>query len=411
LLLEEKKANERRILELESKTKEMKGQLEEKDQKLRECEQTRKKMHNIIQDLRGNIRVMCRVRPPHVNEEVARIEFSPDDKAISVYQSATSVTGKSVAPKKNEFTYDRVFPQTSTQAQVFEEISQLTQSALDGYNVCIFAYGQTGSGKTHTMEGPKLDSTDFNDTAAEENKGMIPRAIEQIFQAANSLKDKGWNYSFQASFLEIYDDAVSDLLATSRLDPKDYEIKHDLNGVTTVTNLTLVNVNSGDQVKALLKRASQNRSVAATKMNNKSSRSHAVFQLKIFGKNDSTNESSKGLLNLIDLAGSERLEQSGATGERQKEAISINTSLSYLGDVFSALANKDIQNKERGHIYRNCKLTYLLQNSLGGNSKTLMLVNISPRQEDMSETLSSLRFATKVNSCQIGVATKNNGKN
>ena len=167
--------------------------------------------------------------------------------------------------------------------------------------------------------------------------------------------------------------------------------------------------NSPDEVYTILKKASENRAVASTLCNEHSSRSHSVFTIRIAGKNSITQESLDGTLNLIDLAGSERLSSSGSTGDRLKETQAINKSLSALGDVITALANKD------SHIpYRNSKLTYLLQNSLGnydnlilgGNSKTLMFVNISPLTQNLSETLCSLRFASKVNSCRIGAAKK-----
>ncbi|KAJ3025919.1 UNVERIFIED_CONTAM: hypothetical protein HDU68_006504 [Siphonaria sp. JEL0065] len=163
--------------------------------------------------------------------------------------------------------------------------------------------------------------------------------------------------------------------------------------------LRLVPVTSGKEVHSLLKKAQTNRAVAATNSNEHSSRSHSVFTLRLTGHNSLTEESCEGVLNLIDLAGSERLSSSGSTGDRLKETQAINKSLSSLGDVIYALGNKE------QHVpYRNSKLTYLLQNSLGGNSKTLMFVNVSPNAASMSESLCSLRFATKVNSCQIGTA-------
>src|SRR5579859_6315532 len=278
-------------------------------------------------------------------------------------------------------TFLQVFTPKSANDEIFEEISQLVQSALDGYNVCIFAYGQTGSGKTYTMSSPK--------------DGMIPQAVHQIYSVSESLKDKGWTYTMEGSFLEIYNENINDLLGKAEeMDKKKHEIKHDTQrGKTTVTDLTSVKLVSSEIVSQLLERASGNRSVAATKANERSSRSHSVFILKLSGTNSITGESSEGVLNLIDLAGSERLVHSQSTGERLKETQAINKSLSCLGDVIYALGNA----KEGGHVpYRNSKLTYLLQYSLGGNSKTLMFVNVSPLKQHLSETLCSLRFATKV---------------
>lgn len=237
------------------------------------------------------------------------------------------------------------------------------------------------------MEGP-ADKTDNP-----ELMGMIPRAVQQIFETASHLEDKGWNYTMEAQYLEIYNETIRDLLAKDVADHK-YEIRHDpKTNKTRVSDLCVVPVSKQSEVFSLLRRATHTRSVGATNLNERSSRSHSVFTLRLNGINSITTESCEGVLNLIDLAGSERLAQSGATGDRLKETQAINKSLSCLGDVIAALANK------QDHIpYRNSKLTFLLQNSLGGNSKTLMFVNVSPLPCHFNETLNSLRFATKVRS-------------
>jgi len=283
-----------------------------------------------------------------------------------------------------------VFGPSSQNEEVFGEISQLVQSALDGYNVCIFCYGQTGAGKTYTMS-----SAD----------GMIPRATHMIYDKAESLQEKGWTYTIEGSFVEVYNEDIHDLLGNPKeFDKKKHEIRHDeARKQTTITNIKTVPLESADTVESILKQAAANRSVAATKSNERSSRSHSVFILKLVGKNSTTNETSEGTLNLVDLAGSERLKQSGAEGDRMKETQNINKSLSCLGDVIGALG----QGKEGAHIpYRNSKLTYLLQYSLGGNSKTLMFVMISPLEAHLKETLTSLKFATKVHNTHIGTAKK-----
>jgi kinesin family protein C1 len=203
------------------------------------------------------------------------------------------------------------------------------------------------------------------------------------------------------SYLEIYNENIRDLLVQgNEADSCKHDIKHSRDGNTTVTELTTVTVSEPSQVFELIQKARKQRSVGETQCNERSSRSHSVFMMKLLGENVVTGEKSEGHLNLIDLAGSERLSSSGSTGDRLKETQHINKSLSSLGDVIFALAsNKD------GHIpYRNSRLTYLLQNSLGGNSKTLMFVNVSPLASHAQETLCSLRFATKVNRCQIGTA-------
>jgi kinesin family protein C1 len=203
------------------------------------------------------------------------------------------------------------------------------------------------------------------------------------------------------SFLEIYNEKIRDLLSKSKdkvcdihLDPTTRE--------PVVPDLTVVKVDCPERVHELLKLASKNRAVGETEMNKRSSRSHSVFQLKLKGTNRVTNENCQGILNLIDLAGSERLSQSGSKGERLTETKNINKSLSCLGNVIAALANGS------QHVpYRDSKLTFLLQNSLGGNSKCLMFVNISPAASNLAESLSSLNFAAKVNACEIGTARKN----
>ena len=355
-----------------------------------------------------------------------------------------------------------VFSQTA----IFEEISQLVQSALDGYKVCIFAYGQTGSGKTYTMEGPTTNSND-------NRRGMIPRAVEQIFSHAQNLKSKGWRYECKATFLEIYNEKIRDLLAGHQShshnnyngnhhDSMSFGLNNNTNnnnngnnnhslfndimmsnendsvmgntGNNNNSNNSNNNLADDNSVKylelqqrnrknkayvevaglsehfvtcaadvyPLLKRASKNRSVGKTDCNERSSRSHSIFQLYLAGYNECTQRKTFGVLNLIDLAGSERLKKSNATGQQLKETQAINRSLSCLGDVIAALS------KQSKHIpYRNSKLTHLLMNYFGGDSKTLMFVNLCPEWERFDESLCSLRFAAKVNDCQIGVARRN----
>jgi kinesin family protein C1 len=195
--------------------------------------------------------------------------------------------------------------------------------------------------------------------------------------------------------IEIYNEDVKDLLVSQKVSAETkYDVKHHPDGRTTVTGLKTVEVANAGEVAKLMKKAQAFRSTAKTNMNEHSSRSHMVFTLHLDGV-DAAGQPLHGALNLVDLAGSERLSRTGAEGARLKEAQNINKSLSALGDVVLALANKD------AHVpFRNSKLTYLLQNSLGGDSKTLMFVNVSPAADSSQETLCSLRFAAKVNACQ-----------
>ncbi|KAF5773858.1 putative minus-end-directed kinesin ATPase [Helianthus annuus] len=359
--------------------------------KLVEGESLRKKLHNTILELKGNIRVFCRVRPL-LSDDGADNE----PKTVS-FPTTTDNMGRGIEllqnGQKHSFIFDKVFVPESSQEDVFVEVSQLVQSALDGYKVCIFAYGQTGSGKTHTMMGTPGS---FDD------KGLIPRSLEQIFESRQTLQNQGWKYDMQVSMLEIYNETIRDLLTTNRpgsteLGTKQYAIKHDANGNTHVSDLTVVDVCSSREVSFLLSRAAQSRSVGKTQMNEQSSRSHFVFTMRITGVNEGTEQQVQGVLNLIDLAGSERLSKSGSTGDRLKETQAINKSLSSLSDVIFALAKKE------EHVpYRNSKLTYLLQPCLGGDSKTLMVVNVSPAPSSLNESLCSLRFAARVNACEIG---------
>lgn len=380
--------------------------VKELEEKVQKGETLRRKLHNDVQELKGNIRVFCRVRPllraefsrpeARMEEELGHFVLggrtTDEQEEIQMVQTAESATG-AATQKTFPFAFDKVFGPGATQDVVFEEISQLVQSALDGYRVCIFAYGQTGSGKTFTMEGGARDNPG--------QAGMIPRAVQQIFETAEALREKGWSFTFEASYLEIYNETIRDLLGNGSEDGGKYEIRH-ANGRTVVTDLQVMPVRTPEEVMGLLGKAAHNRAVAETQCNERSSRSHSVFTLRLVGENSITTEKVDGLLNLIDLAGSERLSQSGSTGDRLKETQAINKSLSSLGDVIYALANKE------AHVpFRNSKLTYLLQHSLGGNCKTLMFVNVSPARTNFQETLCSLRFATKVNSCQIGTARKN----
>nr|XP_043621864.1 kinesin-like protein KIN-14N [Erigeron canadensis] len=367
--------------------------LAEAESKVIEGEALRKKLHNTVLELKGNIRVFCRVRPLLLDEGVEK-----EIKTIT-FPTTTEALGRGIEVvqhgQSHPFMFDKVFMPQSSQEEVFEEISQLVQSALDGYKVCIFAYGQTGSGKTHTMMGTP---------GSYDDKGLIPRSLEQIFESRQSLLEKGWKYEMQVSMLEIYNETIRDLLSSNKScstengNKQQYAIKHDSNGNTHVSDLTILDVRSSKEVSYLLNRAAQSRSVGKTQMNEQSSRSHFVFTLRISGVNEIMDQHVQGVLNLIDLAGSERLSKSGSTGDRLKETQAINRSLSSLSDVIFALAKKE------EHVpFRNSKLTYLLQPCLGGDSKTLMVVNVSPASSSVNESLCSLRFAARVNACEISI--------
>ncbi|KAM5262677.1 kinesin-like protein KIFC1 [Ctenodactylus gundi] len=403
------------VTSLRQETEAQAALLAERGDRLHGLEVERRRLHNQLQELKGNIRVFCRVRPVLAGEPTPSPGYlvfppgpaGPSDPPTHLTLSRSddrrgTLTGAPAPPTRHDFCFDRVFPPGSRQEEVFEEIAMLVQSALDGYPVCIFAYGQTGSGKTFTMEGgpdgdPQLE-------------GLIPRAVQYLFSVAQEMSSQGWTYSFVASYVEIYNETVRDLLATgTRKGPGgECEIRRAGPGSEelTVTNARYVPVSCEEEVKALLRLAHQNRSVARTAQNERSSRSHSVFQLQISGEHASRGLHCGAPLNLVDLAGSERLDPGLVLGpgerDRLRETQAINSSLSTLGLVIMALSNKE------SHVpYRNSKLTYLLQNSLGGSAKMLMFVNISPLEENASESLNSLRFASKVNQCVIGTAQAN----
>ncbi|KEY64874.1 hypothetical protein S7711_03867 [Stachybotrys chartarum IBT 7711] len=387
------KAQSDSFANMEARLQEALRAADEARHKLIKEETERRVLFNKYQELKGNIRVMCRVRPAldQSEGEQARITF-PDEKTSSEILLAGPEEKSSlgnVVRKNYPFEFDRVFVPGTQNAEIFDEISQLVQSALDGYNVCIFCYGQTGSGKTYTMSS---------------RDGMIPRATHMIYDTMTKLKEKSWEYTMDGSFIEVYNEDLNDLLTSNDRNsdgkPRKLEIRHDeVRKQTTIVNCKSVRLDTPSSVERILEEAQNNRSVAATKANEHSSRSHSVFILKIVGENSATGERCEGTLNLVDLAGSERLKHSQAEGERMKETQNINKSLSCLGDVIEALG------KGSGHVpYRNSKLTHLLQYSLGGNSKTLMFVMVSPLETHLKETLTSLRFATKVHNTHIGTA-------
>jgi kinesin family protein C2/C3 len=302
----------------------------------------------------------------------------PSDEDI-VIQNAEKKT-------QHAFQFEKIFTPQSTQVAVFDEIEGLIGSVLDGYNVCIFAYGQTGSGKTHTMEGYRDDP------------GVNIRALQRLFDGAEERRED-FEYNIEITLLEIYNERIQDLLSESGgkiLKPKTGQYGME------VPELTRIKVSNKDQVLAALKRGSKNRHVQSTAMNDTSSRSHLILSVYVLGRSRLLNREVMGKLHLIDLAGSERVGRSGATGETLKEAQHINQSLSALGNVIHARANKN------GHVpYRDSTLTHLLQDSLDKNSKTLMFVQVSPSPLDSAESLQSLRFASRVREVELGKAEAN----
>jgi len=279
-----KNQNEKRIKELElererhlKRIASLEDDYLEAKKSIQALEEQRRFLHNEIQELKGNIRVFCRVRPVLESEKeklngddsTPHIVYPKDNNnGITLVQQTESAMG-SASSKSYPFSFDRVFDGRSRQEEVFTEIAQLVQSALDGYNVCIFAYGQTGSGKTYTMEGGEDIET----------MGMIPRAVKQIFIASEDFKKKGWIYDIDCQFLEIYNETIRDLLEND--ETQKHEIKHLSHGRTIVTDAKIVKVTTSDEVHKLLQIASKNRSTGATLCNERSSRSHRFIFIYI----------------------------------------------------------------------------------------------------------------------------------
>ncbi|KAM7146953.1 kinesin-like protein KIFC3 isoform 4-T9 [Macrochelys suwanniensis] len=346
--------------------------------------QLRKKCHNELVRLKGNIRVFGRVRPITKEdgegpEAANSVTFDPDDDAILHLMHK----GKQVS-----FELDKVFSPQATQQDVFQEVQALITSCIDGYNVCIFAYGQTGAGKTYTMEGTP------------ENPGINQRALQLLFSEVQR-KASDWGYTITVSVAEIYNEALRDLLGKEPQDKLDIKLCPDGSGQLYVPGLTEFQVQSVEDINQVFEFGHLNRVTEYTSLNEHSSRSHALLIVTVRGLDYSTGLRTTGKLNLVDLAGSERVGRSGAEGSRLREAQYINKSLSALGDVIYALRAR------QGHVpFRNSKLTYLLQDSLSGDSKTLMMVQVSPVEKNTSETLCSLKFAERVRSVELGPVSR-----
>ncbi|KAL1145606.1 hypothetical protein V6Z11_A11G310200 [Gossypium hirsutum] len=347
-----------------------------------------RKLYNQVQDLKGSIRVYCRVRPSLSGQSnnLSCVEHI-DDTTITVL--TPSKTGKE---GRKSFTFNKIFGPSVTQAEVFSDTQPLIRSVLDGYNVCIFAYGQTGSGKTYTMSGPT--------ELTEEGLGVNYRALGDLFELSNQRKET-ISYEISVQMLEIYNEQVRDLLAADGLN-KRLEIRNSSQNGINVPEAHLVRVSSTSDVINLMNLGQKNRTVFSTAMNDRSSRSHSCLTVHVQGKDLTSGNIIHGCMHLVDLAGSERVDKSEVMGDRLKEAQHINKSLSALGDVIAALASKG------SHVpYRNSKLTQLLQDSLGGQAKTLMFVHIAPEYEASGETISTLKFAERVATVELGAAKVN----
>ncbi|XP_069020167.1 kinesin heavy chain-like [Embiotoca jacksoni] len=314
------------------------------------------------------VRVMCRFRP--LNEA----EINRGDQYIPKFKEDDTVviTGK-------PYVFDRVLPPNTAQGQVYDQCAkQIVKDVLGGYNGTIFAYGQTSSGKTHTMEGKLHDP---------QLMGIIPRISHDIFDHIYSM-DENLEFHIKVSYFEIYLDKIRDLLDVSKTN---LAVHEDKNRVPYVKGCTERFVSSPEEVMDVIDEGKANRHVAVTNMNEHSSRSHSIFLINIKQENIETEKKLSGKLYLVDLAGSEKVSKTGAEGAVLDEAKNINKSLSALGNVISALAEGT-----KSHVpYRDSKMTRILQDSLGGNCRTTIIICCSPSVYNESETKSTLMFGQR----------------
>lgn len=368
---------------------------------LREAELRRKRLHNAAEDVKGNIRVFCRIRPlsDRETQEDSIVTEVVDSMALAL------VNGR----HDERFCFDAVFSPGSQQ-EVFEDCQDLVQSALDGYNITTFAYGQTGAGKTFTMYG------------VPGNEGIMQRMAREVFARIDAERNR-FEATVTASIMELYQNEIVDLLAARPASPREWSpaktgqearrksfssASNKLapqfdpkTGLVRVENLTEELCDTPETLLAVFERGISFRSVSATALNSKSSRSHLMASIRISRVNIETQALTQAKIMMCDLAGSERVKKSEAAGEVLREAIEINKSLSALGDVMAALTT------QQKHIpYKNHKLTQLMQDAIGGTSKTLMLVNCSPASSNFEETQTALKYASRAKNCRPRTASR-----
>ncbi|XP_037701754.1 kinesin-like protein KIF21A isoform X5 [Choloepus didactylus] len=360
----------------------------------------------------SSVRVAVRIRPQLAKEKI---------EGCHICTSVTPGEPQVFLGKDKAFTFDYVFDIDSQQDQIYIQcIEKLIEGCFEGYNATVFAYGQTGAGKTYTM------GTGFDVNIIEEEQGIISRAVKHLFKSIEEKKHAAIknglpppDFKVNAQFLELYNEEVLDLFDTTRdIDAKNkksnIKIHEDSTGGIYTVGVTTRTVNTESEMMQCLKLGALSRTTASTQMNVQSSRSHAIFTIHVsqtrmcphidaenVTDNKMISESSQmnefetltAKFHFVDLAGSERLKRTGATGERAKEGISINCGLLALGNVISALGDKS---KRATHVpYRDSKLTRLLQDSLGGNSQTIMIACVSPSDRDFMETLNTLKYANR----------------
>lgn len=342
-----------------------------------------------------SVRVAVRIRPL-INREIS--------ETCKICTYVTPNEPQVWLGNEKAFTYDHVFDLGTKQAHIYDVcIRKLVQGCFFGYNATVLAYGQTGSGKTYTMGTGFIET---NGASVDDSQGIVPRAVHQVFdeieqrvQRAKEQNHQAPEFKVTSQFLELYNEELIDLLdETHSAGSSSKHIKiHQENGTVQVMGATNRLVKSVSEALGCLESGALARTTASTQMNTQSSRSHAIFTLTIqqslMASETQDVETLSAKFHFVDLAGSERLKRTGATGERAREGISINTGLLCLGNVISVLGD---ESRKASHVpYRDSKLTRLLQDSLGGNSQTVMIACISPSDRDFMESLNTLRYANR----------------
>ena len=364
---EEVARKERALTEVQTSLSDAVQMLEDRDEGYsRMCKENRI-LHEMIKELRGTMTVFSRIRPRGATGDASEC-------VVRSRPQECSLEFKNKHGDWKRYRFDRVFGEDSTQEEVYYEATSLVRSVMGGTDVTIFAYGQTGSGKTHTMQY------------------LNGKALEDLFAYQREDEaESGRRYRFRLQMLEVYNEQIHDMLEPSNQNLKVHTMSfRNDDAMTRVPDATIVGVDSIEDVYRILKQSAANRHVGATKMNERSSRSHLLFTVMV-ERMEESGEIVRGRLNLIDLAGSERLSRSGAEGERATESKAINLSLSTLGRVLSGIAANS------RHIpFRDSKVTQLLEDSLTGGGKVLCMVCLAPEASSNQETRSTLDFAKGV---------------
>ena len=321
-----------------------------------------------------NVNVVCRFRPMN------NLERTNGNEEVATFTSLNTLTFKSSKEKNTyRFAFDRIFPPNSTQTEVYEfGVKEIIESVLSGYNGTVLAYGQTASGKTYTMQGIVDD---------DQTMGIIPRMINHVFSFIYESPPEN-EFMVKVSMIEIYQEKIRDLIETEKVN---LNVREDKTKGIFIEDVSEHYVGGPEEVINIMNIGTENRAQACTNMNEHSSRSHSIFIMTINQTNKKDGVAKTGKLYLVDLAGSEKISKTGATGHTLEEAKIINKSLTTLGMVINSLTDG-----KSTHIpYRESKLTRVLQESLGGNSKTCLIITCSPSVYNESESLSTLRFGER----------------